>query len=88
MDAAVEQAIDDLYQSDPGMVERIEDAFDAIARHAQSSRYRRRAFTNPPGYLYVVLAPAGQDDWAIIWRMHPERDDTVHIRYVGRNIFG
>jgi ParE toxin of type II toxin-antitoxin system, parDE len=63
------------------LLERIEDAIDALAADPGSRESRRRAFR---GGTFGITVRDPSDDWLIIWESD---DDVIVVRYIGLDPF-
>jgi hypothetical protein len=63
------------------LLERIEDAIDALAADPGSKGSRRRAFR---GGGFGITVRSREDDWLIIWELD---GDVIAVRYIGPDPF-
>ena len=85
-----DEAMTELWASNPAMCDRIEDIIDEIMEDPSDPRHMRRSkFLRPPSrYAYIVHDPAGGEDWCFLWRINTtDAGPELAIYYVGPNVF-
>ena len=66
------------------LARRIQEALDALTTDEGDPRLRRRRFSNG---LWCVIVHGDEEDWAILWETHRDRDDVVLVQYIGPSTF-
>jgi hypothetical protein len=66
------------------LLNAIDDALDQLEEDPGDKRCRQRSFG---GSLWGVTVRDRSEDWLIIWEHDQDREDLVHIRYLGADPF-
>jgi len=74
-------------EADPSrdrLLERVDAALELLATSPGDARCRRRSYS-PLEQMWGIPVRSGDDDWLIIWKHGPGRDE-VTVRYVGPDL--
>jgi hypothetical protein len=66
------------------LLERIEDALDALAEDPGSRDSRKRAFK---GGTFGITIRESDDNWLIVWEHDADEEGVVVVRYIGLDPF-
>lgn len=67
-----------------GLLDAIDDAVDQLESDPGDKRCRQRSFG---GGLWGMMVRSRSDDRLIIWERDQDRDDLIHVRYLGGDPF-